>query len=188
MIEDTSKIPFDRIDEMAGLIEMVLANTNAIEKLLKPGDICYSLRTEKEGWLLMDGREVSRTEYADLFDVIGTAYGMGDGSTTFNLPNCSGKFLQMDTSKTVGTNIEAGLPNITGSWTSQYNISMDNNSNCIGAIASTYSTNTGYYGGSTASADWGFGFNFDASKSNTIYGKSTTVQPPAIVVNYFIKY
>lgn len=185
MIEDTSKIPFDRIDEMAGLIEMVLANTNAIEKLLKPGDICYSLRTEKEGWLLMDGREVSRTEYADLFEVISTAYGMGDGSTTFNLPNCSGKFLQMDTSKTVGTNIEAGLPNITGSVSTGGSYSTYN---LTGVFLG--STNGGGTGATHASAYNGQTqhLKFDASNSNAIYGKSTTVQPPAIVVNYFIKY
>lgn len=40
-----------------------------------------------KGWLLCDGSEVSRSDYADLFDVIGTNYGNGDGSTTFNLPN-----------------------------------------------------------------------------------------------------
>ena len=39
------------------------------------------------GWLRCDGQAVSRTEYADLFNVIGTTYGVGDGSTTFNLPN-----------------------------------------------------------------------------------------------------
>ena len=39
------------------------------------------------GWLRADGQAVSRTEYADLFNVIGTTYGAGDGSTTFNLPN-----------------------------------------------------------------------------------------------------
>lgn len=44
-----------------------------------------------DGWLLADGREVSRTEYADLFAVIGTDYGSGDGSTTFNLPDYVGK-------------------------------------------------------------------------------------------------
>lgn len=40
-----------------------------------------------EGWLVCDGSAVSRTTYADLFAVIGTTYGSGDGSTTFNLPN-----------------------------------------------------------------------------------------------------
>lgn len=39
------------------------------------------------GWLLCDGSAVSRTTYAQLFEVIGTKYGPGDGSTTFNLPN-----------------------------------------------------------------------------------------------------
>jgi len=38
------------------------------------------------GWLMTDGSAVSRTTYADLFAVIGTTYGSGDGSTTFNLP------------------------------------------------------------------------------------------------------
>ena len=39
------------------------------------------------GWLRCDGQAVSRTEYSDLFNAIGTTYGAGDGSTTFNLPN-----------------------------------------------------------------------------------------------------
>lgn len=39
------------------------------------------------GWLLCNGQAVSRTDYADLFAVIGTAYGSGDGSTTFNIPD-----------------------------------------------------------------------------------------------------
>jgi predicted outer membrane repeat protein len=39
------------------------------------------------GWLLCQGQAVSRSTYADLFGVIGTAFGVGDGSTTFNLPD-----------------------------------------------------------------------------------------------------
>jgi len=39
------------------------------------------------GWLMAQGASVSRTTYADLFEAIGTAYGAGDGSTTFNVPN-----------------------------------------------------------------------------------------------------
>lgn len=42
-------------------------------------------------WLVCDGSAVSRTTYADLFSVIGTTYGEGDGSTTFNLPNKKGR-------------------------------------------------------------------------------------------------
>lgn len=43
------------------------------------------------GWLLCDGSQVSRTTYANLFDVIGTRYGAGDGSTTFTLPDIRGR-------------------------------------------------------------------------------------------------
>lgn len=45
------------------------------------------------GWLLCDGSAVSRTTYAALFSVIGTTYGAGDGSSTFNLPNLKGRAL-----------------------------------------------------------------------------------------------
>lgn len=44
-----------------------------------------------ENWLLCDGQAVSRTDYAELFNVLGTKYGTGDGSTTFNLPDLQGK-------------------------------------------------------------------------------------------------
>jgi len=43
------------------------------------------------GWLLCDGQAVSRTTYSALFSAIGTTYGSGDGSTTFNMPNLSGR-------------------------------------------------------------------------------------------------
>jgi microcystin-dependent protein len=46
--------------------------------------------TAPRGWLIADGRAVSRTTYAALFAVIGTTYGAGDGTTTFNLPNMCG--------------------------------------------------------------------------------------------------
>lgn len=39
------------------------------------------------GWLVCDGSEISRTDYSDLFGVIGELYGVGDGTTTFNLPD-----------------------------------------------------------------------------------------------------
>lgn len=47
--------------------------------------------TAPTGWLLCDGTNVSRTTYADLFAVIGTTYGPGDGSTTFNVPDMTGR-------------------------------------------------------------------------------------------------
>lgn len=45
------------------------------------------------GWVLADGSEVSRVTYAALFSVIGTLWGAGDGTTTFNLPSLQNRFL-----------------------------------------------------------------------------------------------
>lgn len=47
--------------------------------------------TAPPNWLPCDGRAVSRAEYSDLFSAIGTSFGAGNGSTTFNLPNLKGK-------------------------------------------------------------------------------------------------
>ena len=44
------------------------------------------------GWLMSDGSAVSRTVYASLFAAVGSSYGAGDGSTTFNLPDFRGRF------------------------------------------------------------------------------------------------
>ena len=54
----------------------------------------YAGETAPAGWLLCDGSAVSRTTYAALFAAVGTAYGTGDGSTTFNLPDMRGEFLR----------------------------------------------------------------------------------------------
>ena len=55
------------------------------------GIVEYAGTTAPNGWLLCDGSAISRTTYADLFEVIGTTFGEGDGSTTFNLPNRKNK-------------------------------------------------------------------------------------------------
>jgi microcystin-dependent protein len=51
----------------------------------------WGTTTAPTNWLLCDGTAVSRTTYAALFAVISTTYGVGDNSTTFNLPNLKGK-------------------------------------------------------------------------------------------------
>lgn len=56
------------------------------------GPIPYAGSTVPAGWLFCTGAAVSRTTYADLFTAIGTTYGVGDGSTTFNLPDLRGRF------------------------------------------------------------------------------------------------
>jgi len=54
----------------------------------------WTKATAPAGYLLCDGAAVSRTTYADLFAVVSTTYGVGDGSTTFNVPNLQGKMPQ----------------------------------------------------------------------------------------------
>ena len=53
--------------------------------------IPFSSLTIPDNWLLCDGSAVSRVDYSELFAVIGTSYGAGDGTTTFNLPNKNGR-------------------------------------------------------------------------------------------------
>ena len=136
-------------------------------------------------FLLCDGSAVSRTTYADLFSVIGTTFGTGDGSTTFNLPNMIGRF--PEGASTVGTVKDAGLPNITGGITNTHVRNNVGSAGCgwgavtCGANRSAY---TGEYNESTGTGTW----DFNASKSNPIYGKSTTVQPASLTLKYIIKY
>lgn len=57
------------------------------------GDVKYSLRSNDHlGWLICDGRSLSRETYSNLFSIIGTTYGSNSG-TTFNLPDCRGRVL-----------------------------------------------------------------------------------------------
>lgn len=60
-----------------------------------PGAVSmHAANTAPSGWLECDGTAVSRTTYAALFAVIGTTWGVGDGVTTFNLPNLRGEFVR----------------------------------------------------------------------------------------------
>lgn len=146
--------------------------------------VAFAGSTSPTGWLLCDGSAVSRTTYAALYAVIGDTYGNGDGSTTFNLPNLVDKFIQGNS--TSGTTKTAGLPNITGSlWKSGENCGLfDGVSGAFGGtpfsthpVANEAGTYTLY-----AKVD------IDASRSSSIYGNSTTVQPPAVTMRYIIKY
>ena len=141
------------------------------------------------GFLVCNGGEISRTTYSALFAVIGTTYGSGDGSTTFNLPNLTDRFLQGST--TVGTVKNAGLPNITGNrYGGNPNANSGFNELHTGALSEASGTST-YYPGTVVggtSADNRFGLSFDASRSNSIYGNSSTVQPPTLTCLICIKY
>lgn len=68
---------------------------DAMNTLIPAGTVmAYAGSTVPAGYLVCNGSAVSRTTYADLFAAIGTMYGSGDGSTTFNLPDYRGMFLR----------------------------------------------------------------------------------------------
>ena len=66
----------------------------------------YGGSSAPTGWMLCQGQALSRTTYAELFAVIGTSFGSGDGSTTFNIPDLRGEFL-----RGAGTNSHTGEGN-----------------------------------------------------------------------------
>jgi microcystin-dependent protein len=83
---DFFKQVFSRLGGHGALSNVELSD--AIEARLPAGTILdYGGSSAPTGFLLCDGTAYSRTTYADLFAVIGTTYGAGDGSTTFNVPN-----------------------------------------------------------------------------------------------------
>lgn len=146
--------------------------------VLRPGDLVASMASSHKGCLLCNGGAVSRTTYAGLFALLGTTFGEGDGSTTFNLPDFRDKTLWGANGNLMAI-LAAGLPNITGGLS-------------IGALTADASgairAQSSGVMRSTTDASNSSGFDFNASRSSSIYGNSTTVQPPAIAVNIFIKY
>ena len=130
------------------------------------------------GFLVCNGGAISRTTYSKLFAVIGTTYGSGDGSTTFNLPNLTDRFLQG--SSTSGTVKNAGLPNIEGFCDGTPGLIVAG-----GAFTLVNMSTANTYDGANSAYH---GLNFNASGSSSIYGKSATVQPPALTCLICIKY
>lgn len=148
-----------------------------LKPLSVPTGMISAFHTVPEGWLQCNGAAVSRTTYAALFAVIGTKYGSGDGSTTFNLPNLHHRFIEgTNTTSEVGQSVSAGLPNITGSI-KPFGVACDDFV-ATGALSGGKSS-TPWNGktnvGSTVIDD----ITFNASRSNGTYG-STTVQPESI--------
>lgn len=145
--------------------------------------IAYSADTVPDGFLLCNGATVSRTTYAALFAVIGTTYGEGNGTTTFDLPNLTDRFIQGST--TAGTTKEAGLPNITGSFT------LRNQAKELSETSGTFSlqdTDSGTHTGASSNKRPYVHIAMNAQKSSSVYGASDTVQPPALTMRYCIKY
>lgn len=75
--------------------EVKTNNINTINITALVGTVAFFARSSAPtGWLKCNGAVISRTDYDELFDSIGTTYGAGDGSTTFNLPDLRGEFIR----------------------------------------------------------------------------------------------
>lgn len=73
-------------------VEMVSSSVPAVNTIMPAGTIVQTARaTAPDFWLLCNGSAISRTTYATLYNAIGTQYGSGDGSTTFNIPDLRGR-------------------------------------------------------------------------------------------------
>lgn len=151
------------------------------------------------GWLLCDGSEISRTDYPNLYDAVGVCWGIGDGATTFNLPDMRGMFLRgvsgesgndedaeerlvlNDNGGNTGNNVGSyqgdAIRNITGSFNGVENQSMV----ITGAFYQLDDQGIG-----TSRSDWDNHFiGFDASRMVPVGNDN---RPKNVYVNYIIKY
>lgn len=164
--------------------QMNTAIAVASDSLHSIGDIKASVRSSNhDNWFLCNGQEVNRNTYADLFAIIGTNFGAGNGVTTFNLPDYRGKFLcglGGNSAADIYTTQAEGLPNITGDVGVSRNLI-----NGTGAFITTATVVGGPGAGSVASQE--YRTTMDASRSSSIYGNSNHVTPINQAINYFIK-
>lgn len=153
-----------------------------LSAVIPPGTIIhYAGRTVPSGWLICNGANVSRTDYAALFAAIGTIYGAGNGSTTFGLPNLNGRFFEGTTyTGSVGTYHSAGLPNISGEYQGGDGLNMYSS----GAFGFVKESSSQIRGGSY-NLDIG---DFKASRSSSVFGSSSGVQPPSMALLPCIKF
>lgn len=109
---------------------IAIANLGNAPNPILPGTIAFlGMNVAPTGWLKANGAALSRTSYASLFAAIGTTYGAGNGSTTFNLPDLRGEFLRawddgrgVDTGRGLG-----GFQNNATEWHSHH---MGTNATC----------------------------------------------------------
>lgn len=138
----------------------------------------FAMSSAPSGWLKCNGQAVSRTTYAALFTAIGTIYGAGDGSTTFNLPDLRGEFVRgwddsrgVDSGRTIGSFQTDQFASHTHSITT-------------GKFASYSADNfTGREGTLEASTAAG-----SKTFTSTSAGSGSDTHPRNIAMNYCIKY
>lgn len=103
--DDIASITTQEATDVSNLTALITALTTTVGNLTPVATLRHSATsTQDPGWLLCDGQAVGRTAYSALFSAIGTTYGSGDGSTTFNVPDLRGRVL-------VGLGNGSGLTN-----------------------------------------------------------------------------
>ena len=128
----------------------------------------FAMKNPKGRWLFCDGREISREDYPELFEAIGTTYGEGNGTTTFNIPDRRGYFgrcldagagVDYQSDREIGSKQGDAIRNITGKMYDNHLSSMNTTE---GALVSTVmGTAYKYIGQGTY---FGLNTDFDASR------------------------
>jgi len=157
--------------------------------------IPWSSGSIPSGFLECDGTAVSRTTYSALFSVVGTNYGAGDGSTTFNVPDLQDKIC-VHTSPTKvqfstgGADTSAGTGNITGASAGNTTIAVPTLAAHTHPVASDSAGSTGGGStgrGSTTGAAGGSGAHGHAAPTVNFTGSEDSVLQPYMVMVYIIK-
>ena len=146
------------------------------------------------GYLECDGAEISRSTYSDLFDIIGTNFGVGDGSTTFNIPDLRGEFIRgfdngrgVDSGRVFASTQTDALQNITGTLGMSYSAIRGEEGKTGVFIGSSNANGNTISAPSFPSGQPHGTLNFDASNSPGARTSSET-RPRNITMKYVIKY
>ena len=150
----------------------------------------FAFNKAPDGYLVCNGASVSRTTYANLFAVIGTTFGSGNGSTTFNLPDLRDRYIIGANTNALGTKIAEQLPNIKGGLESDpYGHLLAGSDSARQSGAITYIEKRISSGSVEAGSDSNVtSFTLDAHNSNSIYTDGGHVYPLSLALLPCIKY
>ena len=166
--------------------DQLLSAMKNLGKMVVPiGTVVFYLGTTiPDGYLLCNGASLSRTEFPELFAVLGTKCGSVD-SAHFTLPDTHHRFLEGTTTLSeVGQYIAAGLPNNNGSFSYLYTT----NAEWTGGFKNLNGgTDIGWTAGGSVAPIYNLTLGFNASWSNPIYGASNTNQPATIRILSLVK-